>query len=228
MKNTKSTAGLVALVISGTLLAGCGSGTDTAEERPAAATTQSDKTSSKDEKAAATTEQVAAEPVQAGAAPAWATGVVTVGEVIETLDVDGLSVELRNAGTKPATQTGELTDGTLLYSQGDPIQFVSVTVTNASGGPIELGSALVDLQLAPEGWKYVGGVPGEAQGGPYTELGLIRNPIADFQDSYPLAAGESFSFAVSSPHADTQTAEITWRGTDWSDVHGATTTVTLG
>lgn len=227
MTRTKTYTLTVAVVLASTLLVGCGSTEDPASEESAPTTATSAPATEESTEQADTSPE--AGDFEAGSAPSWATGVVTVGEPMTTVDLDGLSVELRYAGTMPASTGVKLSDGAVLYNAGDTIRYVSVTVTNTTEQVVEMGPGTVQVDLIPEGWPYIGGPMGEASGTPYADLGLIKNAIAELQDSaYPLAACESFSFAVSTAETGELTAEMKWRTPGGLETHEATATVSVG
>lgn len=133
-----------------------------------------------------------------GTAPAWATPILTPGEELGTVSGDGIDVTIFQAGTAPATKTGNFADPDTnepLIAEGDELVFVTYLVTNTGSEPLPLGSSLVNVDARYSDWPYLGGMDGITDFDLTESMGINRNAIAETNDPtvYVLAPGESYS-----------------------------------
>lgn len=212
------TAGVASLALLG--LAGC-SGDDAeepttpavqeetqdAENEPAQDT--ADETAAEDETAddvadvTEPAEETGAEEPAAGSgdytsAP-WAVPVTDVGELLTTVEVGDVVVEVFQVGVTQATKTGGFVDpeeNEPIIDVGDDIVFVNYVVTN-HGDPVDLGSTLVAVTPRYDDWPYGTGMDSITDFELTEEMGVNRTAIAPgtMPDPiiYTLGTGESFS-----------------------------------
>ncbi len=145
-----------------------------------------------------TTEEPAAGSGDYTTAP-WAEPVTDVGELLTTVELGDVVVEVFQVGVTQATKTGGFVDpeeNEPIIDVGDDIVFVNYVVTN-HGDPLDLGSTLVDVSPRYEDWPYMQGMDSITDFELTEEMGVNRTAIApgDMPDPiiYTLGTGESFS-----------------------------------
>jgi hypothetical protein len=137
-----------------------------------------------------------AEP--AGDTPAWAEEPTDGGDLISTVEVGDITVEVYQKGTAPAPKDGNWVDPETdepIISEGDDLVFLNYVVTN-NGDPIDLGSSLVSVSARYDDWKYAQGMGGITDSSLSEEMGIITSPVAETADPtvYTLGTGQSYSF----------------------------------
>lgn len=154
---------------------------------------------------AETTEPVAAEDEDPGAdsgdytAAPWAHPVTEGGDLLTTVEVGDVVVEVFQVGVTQATKTGGFVDpeeNEPIIDVGDDIVFVNYVVTN-NGDPLDLGSLLVAVTPRYDDWPYMQGMDSITDFDLTEEMGVNRNALApgEMPDPiiYTLGTGESFS-----------------------------------
>lgn len=145
-----------------------------------------------------TTEEPAAGSGDYTAAP-WAEPVTDVGELLTTIELGDVVVEVFQVGVTQATKTGGFVDpeeNEPIIDVGDDIVFVNYVVTN-NGDPVDLGSSLVAVSPRYDDWPYMQGMDSITDFELTEEMGVNRNAraVGEMPDPiiYTLGTGESFS-----------------------------------
>jgi len=170
-------------------LAACGSDDDDAKEPE---TTQTSD---------APTDTESSEPAaSADGQPEWAAPVTTGGDLISTIEVGDIKVEVYQVGVTKATKTGQFVDpdkNEPIIDKGDDIVFVNYVVSN-SGDPIDLGSSLVNVEARYDDWPYMQGMDSIVDSALFEEQGVNDDGFADgsYVDPsiYTLGKGEQYSY----------------------------------
>lgn len=147
-------------------------------------------------------EDTTEEPASGGgdytAAP-WAEPVTDVGELLTTIELGDVVVEVFQVGVTQATKTGGFVDpeeNEPIIDVGDDIVFVNYVVTN-NGDPLDLGSLLVDVDGRYDDWPYMQGMDSITDFDLTEEMGVNRTALVpgEMPDPiiYTLGTGESFS-----------------------------------
>lgn len=136
-----------------------------------------------------------------GTNPSWANPVATAGDLLTTIDVGDVSVEVYQVGTSKADDTGFFVDPDTnkpLIEVGDTLVFLNYVATN-NGAPIDLGSSLIDVEARYDDWPYLGGMDGLTGDDLYEAQGVHDGDLAPggFNETgvYTFGTGESISFA---------------------------------
>lgn len=152
------------------------------------------------------TETEEAEAPASEGQPTWANPVTEGGELISTIEVEGVTVEVFQVGTTEATKTGQFVDPDTnkpIIDVGDEIVFVNYVVTN-TGDPIDLGSSLVTVDARYDDWPYMQGMDSVVDAELFEEQGVNDAALADgsYVDPsiYTLGTGESFSYGENFPY----------------------------
>jgi hypothetical protein len=129
----------------------------------------------------------------------WAHPVTEGGDLLTTLEIGDVVVEVFQVGVTQATKTGGFVDpeeNEPIIDVGDDIVFLNYIVTN-NGDPIDLGSLLVDVDPRYDDWPYMQGMDSITDFDLTEQMGVNRNALApgDMPDPiiYTFGTGESFS-----------------------------------
>lgn len=166
----------------------------------------------------AVTEPVEARPTEDapaaeadGLVPAsWAHAAVNVGDELATVQLGPVSVRLNDSGRLPATQDQFFSDGTQAMAEGEPVVYLSWTVTNTSDAPVPMSASMISVTPSFQN-RTLGYEPRAAAG--YEALGLPQRVIQDHNEAgiYPLAPGESFTEARTVPLNDIDVLDVVLR-----------------
>ena len=171
------------------------------EDSPAAEETTDEAEETTDE-AEETTEDDSEAP-EAGSgdyttAP-WAYPVIGDGELLTTIELGDIVVEVFQVGVTQATKTGSFVDpeeNEPIIDVGDDIVFVNYVVTN-HGDPVDLGSSLMAVSPRYDDWPYMQGMDSITDFELTEQMGVNRTVIAPGDRAapmiYTLGTGESFS-----------------------------------
>lgn len=197
---TRRSRTLAAAAIASVGLFGLVACSSAAEEEP----TDTEQSAESEPTEVEETEEAAA-PGAAGQ-PAWANPVTEGGELISTVDLEGITVEVYQVGTTTATKTGQFVDPDTnepIIAEGDEIVFVNYVVTN-TGDPVDLGSSLVTVDARYDDWPYMQGMDSVVDEDLFIEQGVNDAGLADgaYVDPsvYTLGTGESFSYGENFPY----------------------------
>lgn len=208
LRRTRTRSAVVGLLLlAGFSLSACGSDsvpeTESGGQVTSAADPETTPSPSSAESSQAPADAEATDDAQAtgaGGQPSWALPVTTPGTKLTTIEVGEVSVDVYQVGTAPAEDTGSFVDpdtNTPLIEVGDTLVFLNYVVTN-NGGPIDLGSLLVDVSARYDDWPYLQGMDGltgdelwDAQS--INAPGLAPDGYSE-EGIYSLGGGESFSY----------------------------------
>lgn len=173
---------------------------ESTEEESSTSEESTDESTSSEESSEASSESSA--PAEggsaAGAAAPWATPLLSPGENLGTVSGDSIDVTVFQAGTAPATKTGNFANPDTnepIIAVGDELVFVTFLVTNTGSEPISLGSSLVNVDARYSDWPYLGGMDGITDFDLTESMGINRNAVAETSDPpvYVLGPGESYT-----------------------------------
>lgn len=155
-----------------------------------------------------TTEEAEETPAPEAAAgqPDWALPVTTGGDLVSTVEVGDVTVEVYQVGTTKASEDGNFADPDTnkpLLAKGDPIVFLNYVVTN-NGEPIDLGSSLVSISARYDDWQWLQGMDSVTDDALFEQQGVNDDaftPDAYREPSvYPFGTGASYSYAENFKH----------------------------
>lgn len=139
------------------------------------------------------------------AAP-WAHPVTGDGDLLTTIELDDVTVEIYQVGVTQATKAGTWVDpdsNEPIIDEGDDIVFLNYVVTN-HGDPIDLGSSLVGVDPRYDDWPYLQGMGSITDFELYEEMGVNSGGRAPGSMPDPaiftLGSGESFSYGDNFHH----------------------------
>lgn len=215
MRSVRSARMAVAAVATVSLLAlsACSGDSESDEEPRADESSASSEEPTEDAPAETEepTESADAGPAGAEGQPAWARPVTTGGELISTVEVGDVTVEVYQVSTTKATEDGNFADPDTnkpLLAKGDDIVFVNYVVTN-NGEAIDLGASLVNIDARYDDWQWLQGMDGvtdaalfEAQGvndDVFAEGSYVDPSIYTFGPGEQYSYGENFKYQAGSP-----------------------------
>ncbi len=152
------------------------------------------------------TETDEAEAPSAEGQPAWANPATEGGDLVSTIELEGITVEVYQVGTTTATKTGQFVDpenNEPIIAEGDEIVFVNYVVSN-TGDPVDLGSSFVSVDARYDDWPYMQGMDSVVDSALFEEQGVNEDVLADgaFADPsvYTFGTGETFSWGENFPY----------------------------
>lgn len=181
---------------------------DDAEPEPKAVDSSETPTTDPAEDATEEAEETPAPeaPEAAEGQPDWALPVTTGGDLISTVEVGDVTVEVFQVGTAKATEDGNFADPETnkpLLAKGDPIVFLNYVVTN-NGEPIDLSASLVSISARYDDWQWMQGMDSVTDDALFEQQGVnddAKTPDAYREPSvYPFGTGASYSYAENFKH----------------------------
>lgn len=171
---------------------------ESTEEESSTSEESTDESTEESSASASSSEAPAEGGAAAGAAAPWATPLLSPGENLGTVSGDSIDVTVFQAGTAPATKTGNFANPDTnepIIAEGDELVFVTYLVTNTGTEPISLGSSLVNVDARYSDWPYLGGMDGITDFDLTESMGINRNAVAEVADPpvYVLGPGESYT-----------------------------------
>lgn len=149
-----------------------------------------------------------------GGAAEWAAPISTDGDLLGTVEVGDLEVEIYQVDVVAATRDSMAVDAETedpIIAEGDDIVYINYVVTNVSDAPVDLGLGPISTSAKYDDWAYLGGMPGIVDSEQFDELGLVSGAFGDGfanEAPYTLAPGESFNMAENFLYQEGST--ITW------------------
>lgn len=142
--------------------------------------------------------------------PFWAHPAMNIGTELGTVELGPLSVQLNDSGRFPASRDRLYSDGSTAMTAGEPVAFLTWTVTNTSDETVMIASLMVGVTFTIDGWTLAVDSASEA----WEATGLSQNVVAQRQDPpvYPLGPGESFTDSRTVPRGEGQElrARFSW------------------
>lgn len=205
-----STTAVSAAMVPLLLLVGCGSDDDSNDD--SSSSPSSESTPTEEAEAPETTESAPAETESStddgaaasdGSAPAWANPVTTPGDLLTTVELGDIEVEIYQVGNAKAPKDGMFLDPDTnkpILKQGDDLVFVNYVATN-NGAPVDLGSSLISVSPRYDDWKWMQGMDGSVDSDLFTQLGVSKSGVAPgaYADPsvYTFGTGQTFSWGES-------------------------------
>lgn len=191
-----------AAVVSVSLLAlsACGGDSDEETQTTESSAPVEESSEPADEPTEETSETEEAAPQGAEGQPAWALPPTSGGDLISTIEVEDVTVEVYQVGTTTATEDGNFADPDTnkpLLAKGDEIVFVNYVITN-NGDPIDLGSSRVSVEARYDDWQWMQGMDSVTDDALFEEMGVNDDSLAPdgFNEAgvYTLGSGETYSY----------------------------------
>lgn len=132
-----------------------------------------------------------------GSAAPWATPVTSEGDLIDTIELGDLTVEVYQVAVDQATRSSIWADPETdepLVAEGDDIVVLNYVVTN-NGDPVNLSYGLVDVGLRYDDWPYLQ-QPSVSDSTVLENNGVNDNGVNSDslgEDVYVLGTGEQYS-----------------------------------
>lgn len=204
-----STTAVSAAMVPLLLLVGCGSDDDSNDD--SSSSPSSETTPSEEADAPETTEPAPTETETStddgadgaaadGSAPLWANPVTTPGDLLTTVKLGDVEVEIYQVGNAKAPKDGMFVDPDTnkpILKEGDDLVFVNYVATN-NGAPVDLGSSLISVSPRYDDWKWMQGMDGSSDSDLFAQLEVSKPGVAPgaFVDPsvYTFGTGETFSW----------------------------------
>lgn len=172
--------------------------------------------------------QASVDPVEAEDAPAeqaeassdglvtasWAYPAQNVGEELTTVQIGPLSVQVNDSGRLPATKDQFFSDGTQAMTEGEPVVYLTWTVTNTSDEPVPMSASMVSVRAS-----FNHRTLGYDSHAGFRTLGISPVAASEYREDgiYPLGPGESFTAGTNFPLNDIDVLDLNMSWTPTSE-----------
>ncbi|WP_430591993.1 hypothetical protein [Humidisolicoccus flavus] len=156
-------------------------------------------------------------PAATGGQPSWADPVTTPGEMLTTIEVGDVTIDVYQVGVVASPKTGNFVnpdDNKPIIDVGDDIVFVNYIITN-EGDPIDLGASLVTVNAEYDDWPYLQGMDSITDFDLFEEMEVNRFGATEFLEPgvYTFGTGDSFSYGANFRYQENSPIEFSARFT---------------
>lgn len=147
--------------------------------------------------------------------PDWARAVTTPGDLLTTVTVGDLAVDVYQVDVVPADRDGPLLGtGTNepIITEGDDLVVLNYVVRNVGTEPVHMSYARVTFTAAYDDWDGLGGMSGISSSELYDQLNVNESASAiglSDVDSFTVEPGEWFAQAENYPYQPEATIDLT-------------------